>query len=80
MVLLYLPVILFVVIVPVVNEGVELPRSLVLANLLILYAIFRPDHLRAKNKFHYLPFILPLLYLISAIVNGQNILNALFVI
>ena len=78
MVLIYLPVILFVVIVPVLNEGVELPRSLVLANLLILYAIFRPYHLRAKNKFHYLPFILPLLYLISAIVNGQNILNALF--
>ena len=78
MIIYCLPLTLYAVIVPIINEGVELPRSIVLANLMVIYAIFRPNSLKTGNKLNYLPFLLPLLYLVSALVNGQNILSALF--
>jgi O-antigen ligase len=78
MLLYYLPLALYVVIVPIINEGVELPRSLALVNLMIIYAIFRPQGLKVSQKIDYLPFLMPIFYFFSALTNGQNILSALF--
>ena len=78
MLLYYLPLALYVVIVPIINEGVELPRSLARVNLMIIYAIFRPQGLKVSQKIDYLPFLMPIFYFFSALTNGQNILSALF--
>lgn len=42
-----------------------------------IFVIVFPEVLRAKNKFMYLPLILPGIYVISALVNNQNPILAL---
>lgn len=60
------------------NEAVELPRSVVLITLALLYVIVKPKSLVVRNKLFYLPFLIPITYLASSFFNGQNILSALF--
>jgi len=74
----YLPVILFFLLVPIMNEAVELPRSVALIILALLYVIAKPKSLAVKNKLFYLPFLIPITYLVSSFFNHQNILTALF--
>ena len=74
----YLPVILFFLLVPIMNEAVELPRSVALIILALLYVIAKPKSLAVKNKLFYLPFLIPITYLASSFFNHQNILSALF--
>jgi len=74
----YLPVILFFLLVPIMNEALELPRSVALIILALLYVIAKPKSLAVKNKLFYLPFLIPITYLVSSFFNNQNILSALF--
>ena len=74
----YLPVILFFLLVPIMNEAVELPRSVALIIFALLYVIAKPKSLAVKNKLFYLPFLIPFTYLVSLFFNNQNILSALF--
>jgi O-antigen ligase len=74
----YLPVILFFLLVPIMNEALELPRSVALIILALLYVIAKPKSLAVKNKLFYLPFLMPITYLVSSFFNNQNILSALF--
>ncbi len=60
------------------NEAVELPRSVALIILALLYVIAKPKSLVVKNKLFYLPFLIPITYLVSSFFNHQNILTALF--
>lgn len=74
----YLPVILFFLLVPIMNEAVELPRSVALIIFTLLYVIAKPKSLAVKNKLFYLPFLMPITYLVSSFFNNQNVLSALF--
>jgi O-antigen ligase len=76
--LFYLPVLLFFLLAPNLNEGVELPRSVALIICTLLYVAIRPKSLVLRNKVFYLPFLLPILYIFSAFYNKQNFLSALF--
>ena len=78
LVIFYLPVILFFLLVPIMNEAVELPRSVALIIFALLYVIAKPKSLAVKNKLFYLPFLMPITYLVSSFFNNQNILSALF--
>ena len=60
------------------NEAVELPRSVALIIFALLYVIAKPKSLAVKNKLFYLPFLMPITYLVSSFFNNQNILSALF--
>ena len=60
------------------NEALELPRSVALIILALLYVIAKPKSLAVKNKLFYLPFLIPITYLVSSFFNNQNILSALF--
>lgn len=60
------------------NEAVELPRSVALIIFALLYVIAKPKSLAVKNKLFYLPFLMPIIYLVSSFFNNQNILSALF--
>lgn len=60
------------------NEALELPRSVALIILALLYVIAKPKSLAVKNKLFYLPFLMPITYLVSSFFNNQNILSALF--
>jgi O-antigen ligase len=75
---LHIPIILFLLIVPNLSEPLELPRSLALILLTLIIAVTTPIGLRPRSKILYLPFLVPIFYFISAVVNEQNLLNALF--
>ena len=75
---LYLPVVLFFVLVPVLNEAVELPRSIFLIIFTIIFLLLNPKILYGRNKLFYLPLLMPVTYLVSAFANQQNIFEALF--
>ena len=74
----YLPVLLFFLLVPNLNDAVELPRSVALIIFALLYVAIRPQSLVLRGKVFYLPFLLPITYILSSFFNNQNILNALF--
>jgi len=74
----YLPVLLFFLLAPNLNEGVELPRSVALIIFTLLYVAINPKSLFLKSKVFYLPFLLPITYMLSSFFNNQNVLNALF--
>lgn len=73
-----LPPLLTLTIIPILNEGVELPRSIVLILFALTYILIKPKLFINRPKIIYLPFIIPVAYLVSAIINDQNILSALF--
>lgn len=59
------------------NEPINLVRSLLLALVVTIFVIAKPEVLKVKNKFMYLLLILPGIYVISAIANKQNPILAL---
>jgi O-antigen ligase len=67
----------FLCITPSLNEGVNLARSIFLITAVTIFVIAFPEVLRVKNKFMYLPLILPGIYVTSALVNRQNPILAL---
>jgi O-antigen ligase len=76
--LFYLPVLIFFLLAPNLNEGVELPRSVALIIFTLLYVAIWPKSLVLKSKVFYLPFLLPVTYVFSFLFNDQNFLSALF--
>ena len=75
---LYLPAVLFLLLVPIMSEGVELPRSIGVILFSLGYLVLQSRVFQVKRKIYYLPFLLPITYLVSAIANQQNLFEALF--
>jgi hypothetical protein len=77
-VILYLPVLLYLIVVPQINDGLELPRSIVLILFCLAYLVAKPNKLIVNNKFILLPLLIPLIYIVNIFLNEQNIYQALF--
>lgn len=76
--ILYLPVLLFLVVVPQMNEGLELPRSIVFIIFCLTYLVINPKYIFVEKKILLLPALVPIIYLVNIFFNEQNILQALF--
>jgi O-antigen ligase len=59
------------------NDPINLARSILLIFAVTIFALAKPEVLKAKNKFIYLLLILPGIFVISAIANKQNPVLAL---
>ena len=75
---LFLPSVVFLLIIPNLSEPLELPRSIALIAFTLGYVVINPQSLKLQNKILALPLLIPILYLISALMNDQNLLNAFF--
>jgi O-antigen ligase len=59
-------------IVPSLNEPINLPRSALLALWVGVLSFKNPQHIRIRSKQQLLLVVIPILYLISGFVNHQN--------
>jgi hypothetical protein len=69
--------VVFLAVTPILNEPLNLFRSLLIPLWLLTYLILKPQNLRAQSIVIKLFILVPVGYLISAIVNGQNPILAL---
>jgi len=75
---LYLPIVMFLVAIPQMNDGLELPRSIMLLIFCLTYIYIKPRILVVEKKILLLPFLIPIIYLANSYLLDQNILQALF--
>jgi O-antigen ligase len=62
----------FILIVPNLNEPINLPRSALLALWVGVLSLKNPQNIRIRSKQQLLLVLIPILYLISGFVNHQN--------
>jgi hypothetical protein len=72
-----LPSIIYLAVTPILNEPLNLVRSLILALSCILLLILKPELLSIQRRIYLLLLFVPALYVVSAIVNSQNPILAL---
>ena len=76
--ILYLPVLLYLIVIPQMNEGLELPRSIIFILFCLVYLVINPKSFFIPKKILFLTLLIPIIYLINIFFTGQNILQALF--
>ncbi len=69
--------IVFLAVTPILNEPLNLFRSLIIPIWILIYLILKPQNLRAQSVVVKLYIMVPIGYAISAIVNNQNPILAL---